>query len=98
MIKEVGLASSGSAVLADAWRAIAPDNPELRQRQRDMEAALEQPLADALEAGRVRPDLTLTDVILIIRMVAGAARHASGDDQAADRAIDLVLNGIRTQQ
>ena len=47
---------------------------------------------------RVRPGLTMTDVILIIRMVAGVARHAPGDDQAADRAIDLVLNGIRPQR
>jgi AcrR family transcriptional regulator len=97
MIRQMGLASRGAAVLSDAWRTIAPDNAELQQRQKALRSALEKPLADAIEAGRVRADLTIDDVITIIRMVAGAARHVQGGEGAADRAIDLVLNGIRKQ-
>lgn len=99
MIEELGRAARRATALADAWRAIAPDNPEMLARQRDLMERLEKPLADAISAGRVRSDLTLWDVVRIIRMVAVANHPEYGDDErSGERIMDLVLNGIAARQ
>lgn len=99
MIARLARASRQAPALAEAWRAIAPDHPEFLQRQQDMLARFETPLAAAIEAGVLRPDLTVHDIFRVIRMVAtpsrlpGQADH--DDDQSAERLLDLVLNGLR---
>ncbi len=57
-----------------------------------------EPLAAAQVAGRVRPELDLDDVMAVLAMLDGALA-AVGDhdqrDQAAERALGLLLDGLR---
>ncbi len=95
MIRKLGEVTRTTVALADAWRAIADDNIEMQRRQQNLVASFERPLRDAIEAGAVRPDLTLDDVVTVVRMVAAAnrqERHAGSD---GERIMDLVLNGLR---
>lgn len=96
MVRRFAAATKEASVLADAWRALSPDDSEMLRRQQDLISAFEQPLADAIQAGTVRSDLTLDDVVSVVRMVAGAARQAANTD-ASDRIVDLVLNGLRAR-
>jgi AcrR family transcriptional regulator len=90
--KMAGIAQAMPA-LADAWRAIPRDNPEMILRQQRLRVPFVQPLADAVRAGTVRPDLTLEDVLTVVRMVAAGSRYA--EDQTVERVFDLALNGVR---
>jgi AcrR family transcriptional regulator len=63
-------------------------------------ALFREPLAAAQEAGRLRPELDIDDVMAVLAMVDGA--FAAAADQAkrervAKRAYDLVLNGLRVR-
>jgi AcrR family transcriptional regulator len=61
-------------------------------------ALFREPLAAALEAGRLRPGLDLDDVMTVLAMADGAFAVAADQDereQAAKRAYDLVFNGLR---
>lgn len=84
-----------SPVMADAWREIPKNDPDLTERHRRITAHFEQPLQDALRAGTVRADLTLHDVITVIRMVAAGSRYP--EDISYERIIDLAFNGLRSQ-
>lgn len=95
MLVEMGRVTCETPVLEVAWRAIAPNHPEMQARRRDLLARFEKPLADAIAVGQVRADLTLDDVVSVGRMVSAASRLAQGDDHASERILDLVLNGIR---
>lgn len=57
-----------------------------------------EPLAAAQEAGRVRPELGLDDVLSVLAMLDGALaavdEHAERGEAAA-RALDLLLAGLR---
>jgi AcrR family transcriptional regulator len=67
---------------------------ELSDRAR---AVFREPLAAAQEAGRLRPELDLDDVMTVLAMVDGAFAAASDRaerEQAAKRAYDLVLTGL----
>lgn len=98
MIAQLGHAARQAPALADAWRAVAADHPALQARQRDLILLFEKPLADAIGQGLVRPDLTMNDVVAVIRMVIAANRQAEqGDEEAADRIINLILHGIARQ-
>lgn len=79
-------------MIADAWREIPRDDPDLRERHRRVRAHLDKPLIDAIRAGTVRSDLTLDDVIIVIRMVAAGSRYP--EDITYERIIDLALHGI----
>ncbi|MFT4192229.1 MAG: helix-turn-helix domain-containing protein [Comamonas sp.] len=91
----LGRATRQAPALEEAWRALLPNHPGMQERRRDILARMEQPLADAIAAGRVRPDLTLDDVIHIGRMLLAGNRYAQGDEAAGERILDLMLNGIR---
>ena len=81
--------------LADAWRTIALDHPELQKRQRESAAYLSQPLENAIAAGKVRPDLTRLDVIRVMRMLMTPTRFDElAGDERGERILDLALNGI----
>lgn len=95
MLAEMGRVMCEAPALEVAWRAIAPNHPEMQARRRDLLARFEKPLADAIAAGQVRADLTLEDVVSVGRMVSAASRLAQGDARAGERILDLVLNGIR---
>ncbi|EDX80110.1 MAG: TetR/AcrR family transcriptional regulator [Alphaproteobacteria bacterium] len=95
MIAQSGRAAREAPALADAWRAVAADHPQLRARQREFVRLFEAPLAAALSEGAVRPDLTISDVLAVIRMVIAASRQEDAEkDQTPSRALDLVLKGI----
>ena len=51
-------------------------------------------LERARAAGTVRPDSTVTDLILIVHGLVGVIRHDGGDWH---RYLDLVLDGLRTR-
>lgn len=73
-------------------------DPESRQRyQRRMLAAFAEPLRCARAGGAVRADLVPGDLMLLFTMVQGVTEAT--DDvvlarAAADRAVDLVLDGV----
>jgi AcrR family transcriptional regulator len=63
-------------------------------------ALFRKPLAAAQEAGRLRAELDLDDVMTVLAMADGAFAAASDQDErerAAKRAYDLVLDGLRTR-
>lgn len=93
-IAELGRTVRAATALADAWRAVAPDQTEMQQRHRDLLDSCKKPLADAIAAGAVRNDLTLEDVSRVMRMVVAANGQEQGDQKASRRIIDLVVNGI----
>ena len=95
MIAQLGCAARQAPALADAWRAVAADHPQLQARQRELITLFERPLAVAVSEGLVRTDLSMSDVVAVIRMVIAANRQEALDgDQTANRILDLVLNGV----
>ncbi|MCL2894753.1 TetR/AcrR family transcriptional regulator [Brenneria tiliae] len=97
MLTEIGRVTHREPSLEAAWRAIEPSHPGMQERRRDLLARFEQPLADAIAAGKVRADLTLDDVVSVGRMIASATRLAPDDDAAGARILDLALNGVRSR-
>ena len=93
-IAELGRTVRAATALADAWRAVAPDQREMQQRHRDLLDSCKEPLADAIAAERVRSDLTLEDVARVMRMVVAANGQDQADEKGSQRIIDLVVNGI----
>jgi AcrR family transcriptional regulator len=69
-------------------------DPGARHRyQRRMIAAFAGPLRCAQRHGYVRSDLVPEDLVLLLAMVQGVA-DTTEDAAAADRSIDLVLDGV----
>ena len=93
LIRKMASIGKTTTALADAWRAIPRDHPGVVLRQKKLRALFVQPLADAVRAGTVRPDLTLADVLTIVRMVGAGSRYS--EDQTVERLLDLALNGMR---
>lgn len=54
-------------------------------------------LTRAQEAGTVRPDVQLWDLLKLVSSIAMTCEQASDCDLMADRLLALVLNGVRTQ-
>jgi AcrR family transcriptional regulator len=70
---------------------------ELDRRRRRLVELLQEPLASAKAAGRLRLDLTIDDVFLMVSMLRGAIDRADGPaarTTAAGRALTLVLDGL----
>jgi AcrR family transcriptional regulator len=70
---------------------------ELDRRRRRLSQLLQEPLASAKAAGRLRPDLMIDDVFLMVSMLKGAIDRADGPaarSAAAGRALTLVLDGL----
>jgi AcrR family transcriptional regulator len=70
---------------------------ELDRRRRRLSELLQEPLASAKAAGRLRRDLTIDDVFLMVSMLKGAIDRADGPAAraaAAGRALTLVLDGL----
>ena len=95
MIAQFARLASQAPALMDGWRAVAADDPKLQARQRDVVALFKDPLAAAVKCGAVRPDLTIGDVVAVMRMVAvGASQGGLENRVAGDRILELVLNGV----
>lgn len=74
---------------------------ELDRRRRRLTELLQEPLRSAKTAGRLRRDLTIDDVFLMISMLKGAIDRADGPAAraaAAGRALTLVLDGLAPPQ
>jgi AcrR family transcriptional regulator len=59
-----------------------------------------EPLAEAREAGRIRPDLDLEQIVILLAMIDGALAQASDSrerEEMAARVLDVVLNGVRAR-
>lgn len=94
MLGEMGRITRHGSAIEDAWHALSPGHPEMQARRAAWLVRLQQPLADAIAAERVRDDLTLEDVIHIGRMIVAANRSARGDERVAERVLALILEGI----
>lgn len=94
LMSELARVARASPALSDAWRAIPKDEPELLLRQKNLRAHFEKPLSDAIAAGTVRSDLTLEDVMTIVRMISAGSRYSEA--QSVERIFDLAFNGMRS--
>lgn len=76
-----GAREPGTAVYGFTQRLLAVVEPHFEQARAD---------------GRVRPDLQLNDVLLVLGMVEGVAQSAPPDqrEELTARALDLALHGI----
>jgi AcrR family transcriptional regulator len=84
----------GLAVLA---RNEAEADSHLKRNRERIGELLERPLAEAKQAGRVRPDLTPADVFLIFAMARGAMEglpDREARSTVAQRVLALTLGGI----
>jgi AcrR family transcriptional regulator len=68
-----------------------------RRYEQRLVAALAEPLRRAQSQGHVRGDISANDLLLLFTMVQGVA-DATEDVVAADRSIDLVLDGVFRDQ
>lgn len=69
----------------------------LDRRRRRLAELLQEPIADAKAAGKLRDDLTIDDVFLMVSMLKGAVDRSDGPvarTAAAGRALTLVLDGL----
>lgn len=99
LIVRLARAARQAPAIAEIWRSISPGNIELQRRQNALLAHF-KPLVEAgTQSGELRPDLTAADVFRIIRMIAAPSDMPGEEDQvpdvAAERLLDLVLNGVR---
>ncbi|WP_018505910.1 TetR/AcrR family transcriptional regulator [Parafrankia discariae] len=78
--------------LARLWeRAPAPEQAKMRQAAADL-------LHDAQQAGAIRDDVTLTDVLMTLRSLRGIVEAPAGDDDpapACQRHLDFIFAGMR---
>ena len=82
--------------LRELARRDAAVGSALTQTQRRVGELMNGPLRDAKDAGLLRRDLTVDDVLLMIRMVIGAIDGVEGPAAraaAASRALALALDG-----
>jgi len=84
--------------LVDCLRASPAGTAGEEHLERRFVDLIEQPLRDAKHAGRVRADLTVEDVFLVIAMVGGAVERRDDGAAMADRAMTLAIEGLATQQ
>jgi AcrR family transcriptional regulator len=88
---------SGQALAAAIRRGQAGEDPAGGIAER-VRALFREPLAAAQEAGLLRRELDLDDVMAVLTMLDGALAAASDRrrrQRAAARALELVLDGLR---
>lgn len=83
--------------MTEYWRSLPLNDPlvlELRQRLIDLASPL---LESAVRAGRCRPDLRVSDLLLIVGMFSAARRGRTADErlQMSERAWRLIIDGLR---
>ncbi|MER8008282.1 helix-turn-helix domain-containing protein [Streptomyces sp. NPDC094149] len=83
-----GLARALMSVTSDRTSALARCSDPIRQAG----AAL---LARARQAGRVREDVDVNDLLQLTNAIALAAEEAQGDPELADRLLQLTLRGLK---
>lgn len=84
------LASALTDAGVDVAAAAAPAGQGLKR-------ALATLLTSAQESGAVRRDVGLAEVIVLLVGALRAAEHAGADSGVRDRALDVVLDGLRAR-
>ncbi len=83
--------------LMEYWRVLVQDDPSLQQIYQRRDEIL-QPLIDqSIATGHCRADFTARDYRMVTSILRAALQSYSDADQEklAQRAVDLLLNGIR---
>jgi AcrR family transcriptional regulator len=81
---------------SDALAATGVDlTPETRRAGRELQAALEIPLKRAQDAGDIRDDVRVSELMALIGGVSAAAERVGWDAEMQDRVMVLVLDGLR---
>ncbi len=62
-----------------------------------MRGAVTDVLGRAQQAGAARADASPTDLLRLVHAISLATDWAPGDHEQADRLLDLVLDGLRSQ-
>lgn len=89
---EPGLADAFARVLEAASEAHGSD-PTVRE---PVAALFEHLAAGARASGHLRPDVTLDDVLLLVKANAGVVANSPGNEaEASRRFVDLALEGLR---
>lgn len=86
--------SATKVALADALAEAGIDVTTSAQEGHDMAGALGRLLVRAQEAGAVRPDVGLPELIALLIGASRAAEHA-GTDPVRTRIIGVILDGLR---
>jgi AcrR family transcriptional regulator len=81
-----------SALLSEGFVDVARVAPDLQQRLRGSIGKL---LEGAEQAGTVRADVTVPEVMALLVGAVRAAEHAAGDGALRARAVALILDGLR---
>jgi AcrR family transcriptional regulator len=69
--------------------------PETRGAGMELQEALEVPLRRAQEAGDVRADIGIRELMALIAGVSAAAERVGWDAELQERALGIVLDGLR---
>jgi AcrR family transcriptional regulator len=86
--------SATKVALADALAEAGIDAVVSAREKHDLGGALGQALVRAQEAGAVRPDVGLPELIALLIGASRAAEHA-GTDPVRTRIIGVILDGLR---
>lgn len=97
MLRYLADAAIRTPALAESWRIIPLDNPDLQLSRNRLIDRLQAPLAAAQAAGLVRHDITANDISLIIRLVAWPVIGADGQPRGK-RTLELLFQGILCSQ
>jgi AcrR family transcriptional regulator len=78
------------------WGAADIDSDQLAIRHKKLVGIFETPLAIAKQNKSVDPDITPSDIVLMLRMIGGAVHSGPTTErrQAAMRAVELLRRGI----
>jgi AcrR family transcriptional regulator len=80
--------------LADA---LADESSQLYQSCHAVRDGARRLVERAREAGELRPDATVLEVLLLIHSAAWSAEHAPGGGPSLNRLVDLVFQGLRAR-
>jgi len=94
VLESIAAHGAVGAVLADAWRLEGAE-PYLAAARTRFERILRRPLKAAKAAGFIRAEVKVGDIVLMVRMIGGAGRFGTRDDDASrKRALALLLRGL----
>jgi AcrR family transcriptional regulator len=91
----VGYAATKNALSAALMEAGVDVSETMAETGRDLKRALATLLRRAQEAGAVRRDVGVAEVMTLLVGASQAAERAGGDDGVRDRALAVILDGLR---
>jgi AcrR family transcriptional regulator len=99
LLRELTDSQLRSQGLIAAIRAGEVDEGRVRELGERARALFTPRLEAALEARTVRPDLTIEDLMVMMSMISGALtrRERGGRGEAARRAFEMVIDGLRSK-